>query len=106
LQITFGSIFNIYHGTLILCCTTTDLGNFWYCCRDFWSCIYESPYHLLRRWYTVFARAILNFGILLLWLYRRVDRELARNFLVDPSRRQVGHPWCKGIVGSLLCTRG
>jgi len=68
--------------------------DFWYCSRDFWSCIYESPDHLLRRWYTVFALAILNFGILFLWLYeRRADRELARNFQVDPSRRQVGHPW-------------
>jgi len=28
LQIVFGSIFNIYHGTPILCCTTTDLGIF------------------------------------------------------------------------------
>jgi len=54
-----------------------------------------SVHHLLRRWYTVFARAILNFGILYLWLLcRLVDRELARNFLVDPSRRQVGHPCC------------
>jgi len=33
----------MYHGTLILCCTTTDLGKFWYCSRDFWSCICESP---------------------------------------------------------------
>jgi len=32
--------------------------------------------------------------ILYLWLYYRlVDRELSRNFLVDPSRRLVGHPW-------------
>ena len=29
--------------TPILCCTTTDLGIFWYCSRDFWSCIRESP---------------------------------------------------------------
>jgi len=32
LQIIFGSIFVIYHGTLILCGTTTDLGIF----SDFW----------------------------------------------------------------------
>ena len=51
--------------------------------------------HLLRWWYIVFACAILNFGILHLWLYfRPVNCELARNFLVDPSWRQVGHPWC------------
>jgi len=43
LQIIFGSIFNIYHGTPILCCTTTDLEIFWYCFRDFRSCICESP---------------------------------------------------------------
>jgi len=29
--------------TPILCCTTTDLGIFWYCSGDFWSCICESP---------------------------------------------------------------
>ena len=32
--------------TPILCCTTTDLGIlgiFWYCSRDFWCCICESP---------------------------------------------------------------
>ena len=29
-----------------------------------------------------------------MWLcYRPVDREISRNFLVDPSQRQVGHPW-------------
>jgi len=50
-------------------------------------------HHLLRRWYIVFACAILNFGILYLRLYHRpVDHELARNFLVNPSRRQVGPP--------------
>ena len=44
--------------------------------------------------YTVFVHVICNLGILYLWLYYRpVDRELSRNFLVDPSRRQVGHPW-------------
>jgi len=33
------------------------------------------------------------YDIFYLWLYHRpVDRELSRNFLVDPSRRQVGHP--------------
>jgi len=32
LQIIFGSIFDIYHGTLILCCIITDLGIF----SDFW----------------------------------------------------------------------
>ena len=32
-----------------------------------------------------------------MWLcYRPVDREISRNFLVDPSQRQVGHPWCTG----------
>jgi len=35
------------------------------------------------------------YDILYLWLYYRpVDRELSRNFLVDPSRRQVGHICC------------
>jgi len=34
-------------GTPILCCTTTDLGTFWYCSRDFQSCICESPGHQL-----------------------------------------------------------
>jgi len=35
--------------------------------------------------------------ILYLWLYNRlVDRELSKNFLVDPSQRQVGHPWSIG----------
>jgi len=29
--------------TPILCCTTWDLGIFWHCSRDFWSCICESP---------------------------------------------------------------
>jgi len=33
LQIIFGSIFDIYHGILILCCTTTDLGMIF---SDFW----------------------------------------------------------------------
>jgi len=28
LQIIFGSIFSIYHGIPILCCTTADLGIF------------------------------------------------------------------------------
>jgi len=33
---------------------------------------------------------MLNFGILYLWLYYRpAVRELSRNFLADPSRRQV-----------------
>jgi len=27
--------------------------------------------------------------------YRSIDRELPRNFLVDPSRRQVDHPWAR-----------
>jgi len=40
--IIFGSICNIYHGTPILCCTTTDLGIFWYCSSYFWSYICES----------------------------------------------------------------
>jgi len=47
LQIIFGSVFNIYHWhsdlMLHLECTTTDLEIFWYCSRDFWSCICESP---------------------------------------------------------------
>jgi len=35
------------------------------------------------------------YNILYLWLYYwAVDRELSRNFLVDPSRRQGGHPCC------------
>jgi len=58
-----------------------------------------SVHHLLRRWYTVFAHMILNFSILRLWLYYRpADRELSRNFQVDPSRRQVGHPWNRLLV--------
>jgi len=50
LQIIFGSIFDIYHGTLILCCTTTDLGifsDFGCCSRDFGSCICESSAGLI-----------------------------------------------------------
>jgi len=39
LQIIFGSVFNIYHDIPIFCCTTT----YWYCSKDFWSCICESP---------------------------------------------------------------
>jgi len=35
LQTMFASIFNTYHGAPILCYTTTDLGNFWYCSWDF-----------------------------------------------------------------------
>jgi len=31
------------HGTLISCYPITDLGIFWYCSRDFWSYICESP---------------------------------------------------------------
>jgi len=53
-------------------------------------------HHLRRRWYAEHGvcTAILNFGILYLWLYYRpFDRKLAKTFLVDPSRRQVGHPW-------------
>jgi len=34
-------------GTPILCWTTTDAGIFWYCSRDFWSCICESPGHVV-----------------------------------------------------------
>jgi len=30
-------------GTPILCWITTDVRTFWYCYRDFWSCICESP---------------------------------------------------------------
>ena len=34
-----------------------------------------------------------------LWLYYRlVNRELSRNFLVDPSRRHVGYPWNRLLV--------
>jgi len=37
---------------------------------------------------------LLNFDILYLLLYYRpFGRNLSRIFLVDPSRRQVGHPW-------------
>jgi len=37
---------------------------------------------------------ILSFGISHLWFYYRpVLRELSRNFLVDPSWRQVSHLW-------------
>jgi len=38
LQIIFGSIFNIYNGTPILCSTHHGL-------RDFWNCICESSVH-------------------------------------------------------------
>jgi len=34
---------------------------------------------------------VLNFGILYLRLYYQLVA-LSRNFLVDPNRRQVGHP--------------
>ena len=30
-------------GTPILCSTIIDLGIFWYCSRDFWSCVCENP---------------------------------------------------------------
>ena len=41
-------------------------------------------------------RNVASHDILYLWLYNRlVDRELSKNFLVDPSQRQVGHPCCK-----------
>ena len=34
------------------------------------------------------------YDVFYLWLYYRpVDRKLTRNFVVDPSRRQFGHPW-------------
>jgi len=36
-------------GTPILCFTTTDLGKFWYCSRDFWSCVCESLASALQR---------------------------------------------------------
>jgi len=40
------------------------------------------------------------YDILYLWLYYRlVDRELSTNFLVDPSRRQVDHPWYISKIG-------
>jgi len=32
--------------------------------------------------------------------YRPVDRELSRNFLVDRSRRQVGHPCSRDNHGN------
>jgi len=39
----FASIFNAYHGALLLCYTTADLIDiFWYCSWDFWSCICQS----------------------------------------------------------------
>jgi len=34
--------------TPILCCTTTDLGIFWYCSRDFWSCKLWEPWKWAR----------------------------------------------------------
>jgi len=44
----------------------------------------------------------LHYDIFYLCLYYRpVDRELSRNFLVDPSRRQVGHP-CFRLYLSVL----
>jgi len=41
----FGStcILNTYNGAPILCFTTTGLGIYWYCSRDFRSCVCESP---------------------------------------------------------------
>jgi len=42
LQIIFGYLFDIDHGTPILCYTTTELVIFWCCSRDFSSCICES----------------------------------------------------------------
>jgi len=30
--------------------------------------------------------------------YRPVDRELSRNFVVDRSRRQRGHPWYRSYI--------
>jgi len=43
-------------------------------------------------------RNIAFHDILYLWLYNRlVDRELSKNFLVDPSQRQVGHPCYKAL---------
>jgi len=32
--------------------------------------------------------------------YPLVDCKLSRNFLVDPSRRQVGHPWCSAKISN------
>ena len=32
------------------CCTTTDLWIFWYCSKDFWSCICESPVPNVHMW--------------------------------------------------------
>ena len=38
-----------------------------------------------------------------MWLYyRSVDRELSRNFIGDPSRRQVGRPWHRGLKHYIL----
>jgi len=38
-----------------------------------------------------------------MWLcYRPVDREISRNFLVDPSQRQVGHPCNKTIQNGVF----
>jgi len=39
----FASIFKAYQGVLILCCSTTDLGIFYYCTWNFWGCICKSP---------------------------------------------------------------
>jgi len=39
----FASIFKAYQSALILCCSTTDLGIFYYCYWNFGSCICESP---------------------------------------------------------------
>jgi len=36
-------------GTLSLCCTITYLGICWYCSRDFWSFICESPASQVRQ---------------------------------------------------------
>ena len=68
MQITFGSIFNIYHGAPMLCYTITDLaiflckkGNFWYYSWDF---------------DVVFVRALITYGYTILAVEARIGTML------------------------------
>jgi len=66
----------------------------WFRCNRhfaFCLCITQAMVHSdsalhVQTWYSTLAFCICDY-------YQLVDRELPRSFLVDPSRRQVGHPW-------------
>ena len=50
----------------------------------------------------IYRKNITFYDILYLWIYYQpVNHKLPRNFLVDPSWRQVGHPWY--IMLTLFC---